>query len=958
MKKKMSVCLGSVLLFAATVLADNAGIHVYDPVPGLAASEFYSFRIRTVGSTEWLEPFAFSTRCKGKDAEASEPHYYTESLADWSNSYINFEMSNNVPVEVEITRLDGTNNPVAITKAVAHPSQKVDSCTVTNGKAYVVFDNPALFTVDINGQMDDQDTARIEPDGWSTNDFYSGPPIHTLTVFANPFIQDKPSTNDTNVYLVATNEIPPDTGTWDTLYFEPGVHEIGRAFPVHANKKYYIPGDAVVHGTFYGTNWTDGHDIRIYGHGTLSGERIPHPDDDIPPAPEEDVNQYRPIQIVGARDTTVEGITLSDSAFHSIMLVNSYAPETPTDIRWVKIFTWRGNGDGINPFGNGLIEDCFIRTADDCTYVNGRGIRRCVFWTDVNGSAFTMTPIGGIANPDLVIEDCDIIYNRSRFTDGGDGGRVFNMRGAGSGEGGTNVTFRNIRISDPRSTRSCFAIQTASSYVDDPNYSQIRGDGDIVGIRFENISIAAPSILGYPETLWGNTNAWIRDCIFENVTMAGVPFDELEDFNHNEYVTNLLFLASVPKTNEFQNLTGDGKWNTATNWDVGAVPTLLDLAKHTSVATVLHVDSAAYAGDLLVGHNNTSIVQVASGGNLTVGSDAEIGNAGTTGIGKLVVDGGNVYIGGDLELGVFGSARQGIGELNFGGLSIGGITALGGWNAGAQGTMSINGGTCTATNNIFQIGRTGNGTLNVTDGTLQLQESTGLVWDALRVGTSSGNGMVNLSGGEIRTGGIIMDQATPDAGTATVNLNAGLLQVEGAFSSAIQMYDDAQMAFDAGVLKWKGNVLGAITNFVAGGFITWTNGMTNMPTEAWEYSWTNGNSILFADYNDANAGYTTVWAYNTNTITPPTINILFLGNSFTYRHEIPQLVKTVFEEGHPEWQINTTRLTYGGKNLFHHHKMYHSETKLREGTVTAAEIEAAIADIQYLYSLSEQINHL
>ena len=33
------------------------------------------------------------------------------------------------------------------------------------------------------------------------------------------------------------------------------------------------------------------------------------------------------------------------------MLVGSYQPEKPTDIRWVKIFTWRANGDGINPFG-------------------------------------------------------------------------------------------------------------------------------------------------------------------------------------------------------------------------------------------------------------------------------------------------------------------------------------------------------------------------------------------------------------------------------------------------------------------------------------------------------------------------------------------------------------------------------------------------------------------------------
>ena len=60
------------------------------------------------------------------------------------------------------------------------------------------------------------------------------------------------------------------------------------------------------------------------------------------------------------------------------MMVQEYGDDEPTDIRWVKIFTWRANGDGINPFNNALIEDCFIRTQDDSTYVNGRGIRRVV----------------------------------------------------------------------------------------------------------------------------------------------------------------------------------------------------------------------------------------------------------------------------------------------------------------------------------------------------------------------------------------------------------------------------------------------------------------------------------------------------------------------------------------------------------------------------------------------------
>ena len=75
-------------------------------------------------------------------------------------------------------------------------------------------------------------------------------------------------------------------------------------------------------------------------------------------------------------NTKIEGITIANSAFHSIILSGPYNPEKPTDIKWVKIFTWRANGDGINAMANGGIEDCFIRTQDDSQYVNGRGIRK------------------------------------------------------------------------------------------------------------------------------------------------------------------------------------------------------------------------------------------------------------------------------------------------------------------------------------------------------------------------------------------------------------------------------------------------------------------------------------------------------------------------------------------------------------------------------------------------------
>ena len=54
----------------------------------------------------------------------------------------------------------------------------------------------------------------------------------------------------------------PTEGDWHTLYFMPGLHDVGLDFRIHSNRRvlssldkiglirsYYIPGDAVVFGT-------------------------------------------------------------------------------------------------------------------------------------------------------------------------------------------------------------------------------------------------------------------------------------------------------------------------------------------------------------------------------------------------------------------------------------------------------------------------------------------------------------------------------------------------------------------------------------------------------------------------------------------------------------------------------------------------------------------------------------
>ena len=72
------------------------------------------------------------------------------------------------------------------------------------------------------------------------------------------------------------------------------------------------------------------------------------------------------------------------------------------------------------------------------------------------------------------------------------------------------------------------------------NPDKKRGPGDIWGIRFENISIRARSVMDEqePETLWGMEDGLIRGLVFSNVTLAEEKIEGVEFFNRNEFVFN------------------------------------------------------------------------------------------------------------------------------------------------------------------------------------------------------------------------------------------------------------------------------------------------------------------------------------------------------------------------------------------------------------------------------------
>ena len=90
-----------------------------------------------------------------------------------------------------------------------------------------------------------------------------------------------------------------------------------------------------------------------------------------------------------------------------------------------------------------------------------------------------------------------------------------------------------------------------------------------------------------------------------------------------------------------------------------------------------------------------------------------------------------------------------------------------------------------------------------------------------------------------------------------------------------------------------------------------------------------------------------------STVEAEEINILFMGNSFTFRHDLPKLVKQVFEEGQADLTVTVEQIVYGGQDLFRHHDFYFSDSAVRLNSITIPEIEENIAAIESMLAAEE-----
>ena len=528
MKSFLYLFFGTLSFLMGAATSNAQKLVTFPDIPGRTPSDKYICRVRQIDSDEWKSAFVLQTISKPEIRENGvNLTGYKDILLNWTASWIAFEFSG-TPVEVEISKVGGA----PIVKAMVRPVGHASAASIIDGRVYVTFEKPANVNVDIDGQMEDTYTGMG----------YAGPPVHTISIFANPLYNVPDTTRSKVIALNPGEKIPDDINTWDTVFFKPGVHYIGTPFTIYSNKVLYIPGNAVVHGTIHppdkwgsdaASNWT------VYGSGALSSEEVAR-------APGEKWNKPFTYQASRVR---LEGFVVVDPAHHTFNMNNNTEDSKNVNVyKNLKILGWRVNGDGLNAFRNSEITDCFFRCQDDHFYYGGDNVRisNCVCWSDYNGAVLYVTK-GAKIMESSYFKDIKVIYHRAGWHYW-EGGRVISFRDRKPGNVIKNVQIRNVLVEDPFPAFPPFYFKMLNPENSDATM-------DYNNIIIENVKQEHAGVTGSGDSNYGkpeNTMLGLDESRkFRNITFKNCYYDgkwlgsfDDGDFSINSYVVDINFVLN------------------------------------------------------------------------------------------------------------------------------------------------------------------------------------------------------------------------------------------------------------------------------------------------------------------------------------------------------------------------------------------------------------------------------
>ncbi len=311
------------LLFYSTLYSQSE-IKTYPSPPLESNTEMhnndYSVRIRTIGGT-WQNLYEYKTYVNSGQSR----------FAFEESSFVTFDFKGAIQIEV-------TSNWKTIEKVLIRPQHKNIPYLKHGNKVYFYIDSPGKISFEINDN-------RYRNLQIFANEIETVPPSNLITkTFYSHIINELPN----NEYIAKDN---------DVIYFEPGAIVKGRI--VVSNKK----------------------NVKILGRGIIDishlRKQYSYPENAV-----EDYEYIHGISIKYSENVSIKGIIINDPQIYAIEVLNS----DYLDISNVKIFTRVLWGDGINMVAsnNINIDDCFIRTADDCIAIYATRIRD---WDYIEGDA-------------------------------------------------------------------------------------------------------------------------------------------------------------------------------------------------------------------------------------------------------------------------------------------------------------------------------------------------------------------------------------------------------------------------------------------------------------------------------------------------------------------------------------------------------------------------------------------
>ena len=311
-----------------------------------------------------------------------------------------------------------------------------------------------------------------------------------LLLFANPL--------ETNI---------PDKNDPDVIYFGEGLHNPGL-ITLSSNQTLYIEAGAIVTGRVEAR----GDNIKICGRGILenTGEN-------------EGDEYYRThlILLDTCKDVTVEGIILNKKSRGWTTRVR-YCDGV--HINNVKICGSRArNDDGFDPVNskNIIVENCLIRTTDDCLAFKGMDdkrrncenitVRHCMLWSDRCCTILLGDECRADFMRNIVIENCFIPYLSCEGYP-----KKFLMLHAGEEMQMEKIRIENVEIGGEGQERNF--IEMTCEY---NKYSKTEAAGNIRNILLKNVHLTGDEG-GYNIMMKGyDKQHTVESVTFENCTING-----------------------------------------------------------------------------------------------------------------------------------------------------------------------------------------------------------------------------------------------------------------------------------------------------------------------------------------------------------------------------------------------------------------------------------------------------